>query len=146
MLRIIHPVAGVLALATIATFWTSTVVSELLLSDRAVLLVKTSIPCGLLLLIPALAVAGGSGFRLSRGTRKGLPGQKLRRMPWIVANGLLVLVPSALFLAARAREGDFDATFHAIQAVELVAGGVNIVLLALQMRDGLRLTRRRRRA
>jgi ferredoxin-NADP reductase len=66
-------------------------------------------------------------------------------MPLIAANGILVLIPSALFLASKARAAEFDMAFYAVQAIELVAGAANITLLGLSMRDGLRLTRWRRR-
>ena len=60
-------------------------------------------------------------------------------MPFIAANGLLILIPSALFLAAKARAGEFDASFDVVQALELLAGATNIALLSLNMRDGLKL-------
>ncbi len=144
MLRIIHPLAGMIALLTIATFWLSTAISELFLSEAAVVAVKTAIPWGFLLLVPALAAVGGSGFFLSHGQRQGLVGAKLKRMPFIAANGLLILIPAALFLAAKARAGEFDATFYGVQAVELIAGAVNITLLGMGMRDGMKLTQWRR--
>jgi hypothetical protein len=81
MPRIIHPVAGALALLTIATFWLSTALSELFASEATVIAVKTAIPWGFLVLIPALAATGGSGFALAKGQRAGLIGKKLRRMP-----------------------------------------------------------------
>ena len=65
MPRIIHPLAGMVALLTIAAFWLSTAISELLLSEAAVGGVKTTIPWGFLLLVPAVAATGGSGFFLS---------------------------------------------------------------------------------
>ncbi len=144
MPRIIHPVAGLIALLTIATFWLSTVISELFLSEAAVVAVKTTLPWGFLLLVPALAAAGGSGFFLSHGQRTGLVGAKLKRMPFIAANGLLILIPAALFLASKARAGEFDAVFYGMQAVELIAGATNITLLGLGMRDGMKLTQWRR--
>ena len=63
-------------------------------------------------------------------------------MPIIAANGVLVLIPSALFLAWKASASAFDSAFYAVQAVELIAGAVNVTLLSLNMRDGLRMTRR----
>ncbi|MEN2976887.1 hypothetical protein P7L78_06235 [Tistrella bauzanensis] len=144
MPRIIHPVAGIIAILTISTFWLSTTIAELFLSGSAVVAVKTTIPWGFLLLVPALAATGGSGVFLSRGRREGLVGTKLRRMRFIAANGLLFLIPAALFLASKARAGEFDTIFYVVQAVELIAGATNITLLALQMRDGMRLTRWRR--
>ncbi|HUB64905.1 MAG TPA: hypothetical protein VL996_10770 [Methylocella sp.] len=145
MLKIVHPVAGVLAMLTIATFWLSTALAELLGSGPVVVAVKTAIPWGFLLLIPALAAAGGSGFALSNERRAGLVGAKLKRMPLIAANGILVLIPSALFLASKARAGEFDTSFYAVQALELVAGAANITLLGLNMRDGLKMKGRFRR-
>src|SRR3954447_4639625 len=72
MTRIVHPVAGALALLTIATFWLSTVLSELFASEAAVVAVKTAIPWGFLLLIPALAATTGSGLAVAKGRRSGV--------------------------------------------------------------------------
>ena len=136
MTKIIHPVAGAIAILTIATFWLSTALSELFATQAIVTAVKTTIPWGFLLLIPALAAAGGSGLALAKGRRTGLVGTKLKRMPFIAANGILILIPSALFLASKASAGDFDTSFYAVQALELIAGAINIALLGLNMRDG----------
>jgi len=137
--KIIHPLAGTVAILTIAIFWFSTAFAELFGSEEAVVAVKTAIPWGFLLLIPALASAGGSGFALAKGRRAGLIGAKIKRMPWIAVNGILILIPSALFLASKARAVEFDASFYAVQALELAAGATNIMLLSLNMRDGLKM-------
>lgn len=145
MTKVIHPVAGTVALLTIVTFWPSSVLSELFGSEATVIAVKTAIPWGFLLLIPALAAAGGSGFALAKGRRTGLVGTKARRMPFVAANGILVLIPVALFLAYKASHAEFDGYFYAVQALELTAGAANITLLGLNMRDGLSLKGRFRR-
>ena len=145
LINVIHPVAGVLALLTISAFWLSTALSELFASEATVAAVKTAIPWGFLLLIPALATAGGSGVALAQGGQAGLVGAKFRRMPWIAANGVLILIPAALFLASKARAAEFDTVFYAVQALELAAGATNITLLSLNMRDGLRIMGRCRR-
>lgn len=145
MTRVIHPVAGAIALLTVATFWLSTVLSELFASEAAAIAVKTAIPWGFLILIPALAATGGSGLALAKGRRAGLVGAKAKRLPLIAANGILVLVPAALFLADKARQGEFDGVFYAVQAIELMAGAVNIHLLWRNTRDGLTMTGRFRR-
>jgi hypothetical protein len=145
MLKILHPVVGTVAILTIATFWLSTALTELFASEAIVAAVKTAIPWGVLLLIPALAVAGGSGFALAKGRQAGLIGAKVKRMPWIAANGLFVLIPSALFLASKAKAAEFDASFYAVQVLELAAGAANIMLLVLNMRDGFKMKGRPRR-
>tara|TARA_R110002020_G_scaffold27505_12_gene88687 strand:- start:312 stop:785 length:474 start_codon:yes stop_codon:yes gene_type:complete len=142
MAKIAHPVAGGIALLTIATFWLSTVLGELFGSATTIVAIKSAIPWGFLLLIPALAATGGSGFNLSKGRRPKLITTKIKRTAACAANGLLVLVPSALFLAFKARDGELDAVFYSVQALELIAGALNITLLGLNMRDGLKMTGR----
>ena len=128
----IHAVAGMVALATILVFWLSTALSEAFGSTATVVAVKTLIPWGFLILIPAMAATGGK------------IDAKRKRMIAVAANGILILLPSAFFLAARAASDTFDAAFYAIQAIELVAGAVNITLLGLNMHDGFAMTRRRK--
>ncbi|WP_024512507.1 hypothetical protein [Bradyrhizobium sp. ARR65] len=146
MIRLIHPVAGALAIATIGTFRLSTVLSELFASHATVAAAKGTIPWGFLLLIPALAAAGGTAISMAKDRRAGLIGTKFKRMPFIAGNGILILIPSALFLASKAQAAEFDVTFYAVQVLELVAGATNITLLALNMRDGLKMRGRLRRA
>ena len=139
MIKTIHPIAGGLALITILVFWVSTVWAELFGRTAMVVAVKTAIPWGFVILIPALVVAGGSGFALSRHRRGRLIDAKRRRMPIIAANGILILVPAALFLAFKANTGELDMWFYGVQSLELLVGAVNVTLLLLNMRDGLRL-------
>lgn len=145
MTKIVHPVAGAVALLTILTFWISTTISELLADAATVTMVKTLIPWGFIILIPALMTVGGSGFQLGKRMRGPLVAAKKKRMPFIAANGILILIPSAFYLSSRAQVGAFDTGFYTVQTVELIAGAVNIVLLGLSMRDGLRLTGKLRR-
>jgi hypothetical protein len=144
MLRVVHPAAGVVAILTITTFWLSTAFSELLGSNVAIVAVKTAIPWGFILLIPAIAIAGGSGFSLAKGHRRGLVGAKVRRMPIVAANGVLILIPAALYLSYKANAASFDFTFYAVQALELAAGAANIALLGFNFRDGLKMKGRLR--
>lgn len=139
----LHAAAGTLALLTICTFWLSTILSELFGTAATIAMVKTAILYGMIILIPSLAIAGASGAALARGWRVAQVTAKARRMKMIAANGLLILLPSAIFLAIRANAGTFDDVFFAVQALELLAGAINITLLALNLRDGLALSRRR---
>ena len=142
MTKIIHPIAGAIALLTVLAFWLSTIVSETFGTPAQIVTVKTMIPWGFLVLIPALIATGGSGFRLGMKFRNDLVSRKRGRMPIIAGNGLLLLIPSALYLSSKAQAGAFDEAFYAVQVIELIAGAVNITLLGLNMRDGFRLTRK----
>ena len=137
---IVHAVAGTTAMLTIATFWASTLVSELILSQEAIVAVKHSIVAyGLVVLVLAMAVTGGSGFALAK-TRKGrLLEQKKKRMPIIALNGILVMIPAAIFLNFKAATGEFDGLFYAVQVVELAVGVVQLTLMGMNFRDGLKL-------
>lgn len=135
-----HLVAGLLAPLCLASFFVSTVLTELFGSPAAVVQLKALIVSpGLWIMIPAMAAAGGSGMLLSRSRKGRLVDGKKKRMAIIAANGLLVLVPCALVLDRWAAAGRFDTAFYLVQAVELVAGAVNFVLMGLNVRDGLRI-------
>jgi len=142
----IHAFAGVLGFLIILAFWTSTVAVELFGSVAAIATLKAAILKGMFVLVPALAIAGGSGMAIGGKWRAPLAKAKKRRMPFIAANGVLVLVPSAIFLDARASAANFDEWFYAVQGLELVAGAINLTLIGLNIRDGLALRGRISRA
>lgn len=138
-----HAAAGIVALLAVATFWTATVAVETIGTPAQIAAVKTAILWAMAVLIPAMIAAGATGSRLAQSMRSPQVAAKMRRMKVIAANGLAILLPSAVFLALRAQAGQFDTAFYAVQAIELTAGAVNITLLSLNLRAGLALARRR---
>jgi hypothetical protein len=133
---------GLLATATITTFFLSSIIVELVGNEPEIALVKQMIVYGLLGLVPAMAITGLTG-RAITGMRQGrLIKTKMQRMKMIALNGLFILLPCALVLNHLAATGNFDLTFYLLQGVELIAGAVNIGLMGLNIRDGLRLTGR----
>jgi hypothetical protein len=143
MLRTFHLLAGLLATLTIATFFTATLLVELLGSHAAIAGIKHLIVFpGLFILVPAIAATGGSGFALSKTRQGRLVQTKMKRMPFIAANGLLVLLPAAILLDSWAGQGAFDTRFYLVQALELLAGATNLTLMGLNIRDGLKLSGR----
>lgn len=146
MKRKIHLVAAIVATLCIATFFTSTLAVELLGSEEAIKIVKALVVTpGLYILIPAMALVGGTGFSLSKNRKGKLIGKKKKRMPFIAANGLLVLTPCAIYLSLWANSGLFDTRFYIVQGVELMAGATNLILMCLNFRDGLQMTGKLRR-
>jgi hypothetical protein len=138
----LHAMAGVIALLTIAAFWTSTLLSEIFGNQSQIAAVKSAILSGMLVLIPAMALVGSTGFSLGKTWHIKQVATKRRRMKIVAANGLLVLLPCAFFLASRAQVLMFDGWFYGVQTPEIIAGALNLVLLSLNMRDGLMLSRR----
>ncbi|QKH45770.1 hypothetical protein FOC82_03195 [Achromobacter denitrificans] len=135
-----------LTLLFLAAFWMSTVVSELFLSASAVAQVKIAIAYALWGFLPVMMLTAASGFLMGGKGRHPLLLAKRRRMPFIAINGLLILVPAAVFLSLRAQAGLLDRAFYGVQALELAAGAANLALIGLNIRDGLRLGRLRRGA
>ena len=143
--RRVHLAAALTAYAIILTFWTSTVAVELFGSTDAIAITKRAITWGLFVLVPILAITGITGARMAGASSHPRVVAKKGRMAVIGGVGLLVLVPSAIYLAEAASDGHLGLAFHVVQAVELMAGGTNLVLMGLNVRDGLQLSGRLRR-
>jgi hypothetical protein len=143
--RRVHAISGALAIVMVATFLVATLVSEAFGSHQDVTRVKRAILFGIASLVPTMAAAGLSGRRLSGRSSSPVIRRKLRRMQMIGANGLLVLIPCAIVLYRLASAGNFGALFYGFQAVEVAAGATNLVLMTLNMRDGLAMRANRSR-
>lgn len=142
LLRRAHGPAGISATVLIALFALATLAAELSGDATAVVAVKRAILVGLFVLVPTIALAGGSGVAMAGLRPKGPAALKLARMKVVGPVGLLVLTPAAIFLAGRAEAGRFDTLFYAVQALELAGGGLNLALLGANILDGLRLAGR----
>lgn len=135
----VHIGAATISILTIATFWLSTVISELFMSPDEVVAVKTFIFHGLWLLIPAIIITAGSGNFMAWNRTHPAIARKKKRMPFIALNGLLILVPSAIFLYTKAINNEFDNVFYIVQIVELIAGLTNLTLMIQNAKDGKRI-------
>ena len=144
MKQLIHRIGAITATLCILIFFTSTITVELFGSEQAIATVQSLIVMpGLFILIPAIAATGATGMAMSTSRSHGPVGRK--RMPFIGANGLLVLLPAAIVLDQWASAGRFDSTFYLTQVIELVAGGVNLSLMLLNIRDARKLSGQIRR-
>ena len=141
MKTIIHRSAATIAMLCIATFFISSIAVELLGSNESIVAVKNLIVLpGLFILLPSIIITGGTGFSLSKSRSGDLISNKKKRMPLIAINGIFILIPAAIFLNQLASSGDFSSTFYIVQSVELIAGAMNLLLMGLNMRDGLKLS------
>ncbi|MBL0371724.1 hypothetical protein JJB09_06760 [Rhizobium sp. KVB221] len=146
MKTILHAAAGALSLLLVTSFLASTIVAELFLTYSAVASVKAVIAATIALLVLSMVATGASGAFLARGRISPIIAAKMRRMKLIAANGLIVMLPSAIFLYLRSADNHFDAIFLTVQAIEIAGGIVQLGLLGANFRDGLRMTRTRRSA
>lgn len=146
MKPVFHAIAGTAATLIVTSFLTTTIVSELFFGPMAVAAVKQAIAWSLVLFIPVMAATGASGASLARSRSGAIVERKKKRMLFIAMNGLLVLAPAAIFLHVKASAGNFDTVFYVVQAMEVAAGGTQLSLLILNMRDGLRLSGKLKKA
>lgn len=141
----VHFAAASGAITMITTFLVSSAITDVAGSASNIRFLRHAILVGLLLLIVCVATAGLTGRRLAGGTRSAVMCRKQRRLQGAAAIGLVVLVPCAVLLnyLAAAPSGP---GFTALEVTELVFGTLNWSLLALNFRDGRRMTRHRRPA
>ena len=143
MTPILHRLAASVATLCIASFFSATIFVELFGTEESIATLKSLIVWpGLFILVPSIALTGGSGFALAKSRSGKLALQKKKRMPLIGANGILVLIPCAVVLDRWASAGTFDTGFYVVQGVELLAGAINLILMGMNMRDGLRMSGR----
>lgn len=101
--------------------------------------VKIWIVSRLPMLVVSFIIVGASGYILTGGKPRGLAAKKLQRMKIIAPNGIFILVPAALFLRWKAGNAELDSAFYTVQMIEIIAGTVNLILLGMSMRDGLKM-------
>ncbi|WP_163836045.1 hypothetical protein [Spartinivicinus ruber] len=145
MIYTIHRLAAILAALCMATFSVSTLLVELFGSEESIAMVKSLIVMpGLFILVPAMALTGATGAKIAKVRKGCLVEAKKKRMPIVAANGILILIPAALFLNHWASIGSFDTKFYIVQCIELLAGAVNLTLMGMNIRDGLKMAGRLR--
>jgi len=142
-LVIIHKTSALTAFILIATFFSSSLFVDMFASQQAVVMVKTNIFYGVWLLIPLMAITGITGVKMAPKVTSGPIASKKKRMPFVAANGLLVLLPAAYILKNLALEGEFNSFFYFVQTIELLAGFINLSLMSLNIRDAFRLKKPR---
>ena len=128
MIKKLHPVAGIIAFLTILGFWLSTIAVELRGDHAEIAAVKLGILWGLLLLVPAIALAGASGFRLGGQSRNPTIVIKRKRMPLIAFNGIAILVPCAVLSAAACQRRAVRSDFYGGASARTGGGAVNLAL------------------
>lgn len=138
---IIHKLSAFAAIFCITLFFLATIISEIFGSYNNIIIVKKLILFpGLFILIPIIIITGISGAIMTK-SKKGVIAKKKKRMIFIALNGIFILVPSAITLNYLASNIIFSQSFYMIQIVELLAGLANIILMSLNIKDGVKIHR-----
>lgn len=134
MKGMVHAVAGVLGFVLVAGFVLATVVSAVVGSPEAIAAARTINLGGMLVLLPALAIAGATGMSMLGKRKDPVALTKQVRGPRAFMANLLVVLPAAGFLWFWAT---LDVFYYVVQAVELLAQAFSLVMIGLNIRDGL---------
>lgn len=139
---LIHGIAAVAAVICITTFLCSTLISELFQNHELVAEVKHRIATtGLPVLVLAMIAAGLTGKGMARqGSRKTI--LKKKRMKLLIFVGIVVMIPSALFLDHKAGAGEFDRYFYGVQMTEVIFGFIQLRLAVMNFIVGMKLSGR----
>lgn len=141
-IKIIHGIVANVVILIVIVFWGSTVISELLLDQQAIKMVKQSIVYyGLPFMVVAMMITGMTGFLLGKESNYLPILNKKKRMPFIIFNGLFVMVPLAIYLNYKAANNVFDTWFFVVQVVELLMGIIQLSLLSKNFMEGIKLTK-----
>lgn len=137
----IHVIATTVAIITIGTFFITSLIAELRGDEAVIRTVKTGILYALPLLLLAMPALAVTGKRLSGHSKHPDILKKQRRMKFIMFNGL-ILISLAVFLFYRANYVQIDLIFLYAQLAEFLFGLVNLTLIGLNVRTGLKLSGR----
>lgn len=139
MLKNLHKTAASFALFLIASFWLSTVMVELFATKQSIVFVKTAIAYAIPLLVISMLVTGLTGKGLARHCKnETFVQRKQKRMKVVALLGVFILIPSAYVLQHLATQQDFSFCFYLVQGFELLAGAINLTLLALNMKESIK--------
>lgn len=140
----VHITATIIATITISSFFSFSLIAELIGNALFIKQVKTGILYCLPILIIAMPMLALSGKKLARNSKNPIVADKMKRMKLIALNGV-VLISLAIYLYYHAIYKIVDRTFLYVQIVELLIGALNLGLISMNISSGLKLSGRRRK-
>ena len=140
MKTLLHASAGIFAAFFLLVFFSATLVADLYYSANDVIAVQQSILQAMWVYIPLILVAGGIGYMLGNERKGNIVEAKKRRMLAIILVSIFLLFPSVYVLASQTADYVRNAVFFGIEVLELIVTALLMILLALNVRDGAKLT------
>ena len=128
----IHLVATIIAVVTIATFFTISLIAEIRGDQVFIKAIKALI----FFAMPCLAITGN---KLAGKSKNALVEIKKKRMKFVMLNGI-ILVSLAIFLYYRSHFQSIDGVFLTFQIAEFVFGLTNLSMIILNARNGMQLS------
>jgi hypothetical protein len=137
----IHLTAAITATLTILSFILSSALAEISREETIIKNVKKIIFFTVPLLLVIMPTLGISGNKLTGKSRNPIVLAKKKRMKLIFINGMM-LIGLAAFLYYRSLHQGIDNVFLIFQIAEFAFGIINLFLISMNIKDGLRLSGR----
>lgn len=136
-----HIAGTIIAVLTISSFFSFSLIAEIIGEDLFIKKVKTGILYCLPILVIAMPMLAISGNKLAGNSKNPIVAKKMKRMKFIAFNGI-ILISLAIYLYYHAIYKTIDSTFLYVQLVEFLIGAVNLGLIVMNINSGLKLSGR----
>lgn len=142
----LHFVFAIWTMVWIAGMIAMTLGVELTGDPARIAAVKRLVLYAIVLLAPVMIALERIGKRLAADATAPFVRRKRQRLLALKINGVCILIPSAIGLDHLSHAGRIDVLFYMVKSVLVLAASANLILLALNFRDGLRNRATRMRA
>lgn len=139
-----HIIATAIAVLTIGCFFSFSLIAEINGNHEFIKQVKTGILYCLPILVLTMPILGITGKQLAGKSQNPIVAIKMKRMKLVAFNGI-ILVSLAIYLFYRATDNRIDKTFLLVQIIELIFGTINLTLIGLNIKAGMKLSGRKKR-
>jgi hypothetical protein len=139
-----HIIATAIGVLTISSFFGFSLFAEIRGNQEFIKQVKTGILYSLPILLVAMPMLGITGKKLAGNSKSPIVATKMKRMKFVAINGM-VLISLAIILYFRAVNNQIDSAFLAFQIGEFLFGFINLILLGLNIKAGMKLSGRKKR-
>lgn len=140
-----HIISTSIAVVTIGCFFSFSLVAEIMGNQEFIKQIKIGVLYGLPVLLVAMPMLAMTGKKLAGNSKSTIVATKMKRMKFVAFNGV-ILISLAIYLYFRAVNNNIDSTFLGVQIIELLFGAINLTLLGLNIKAGMKLSGRIKRS
>lgn len=138
-LATIHLLATIVAVLSISTFFTISLIAEIKGNDDFIRSVKAFILYALPIMVLAMPTLKITGDKLAGKSKSPLILAKIKRMKLVLMNGM-VLISLAIYLYYRSHYQQIDGVFLIAQIAEFAFGLFNLSLIFINAKAGMHLS------
>ena len=141
MKTIFHAAFGILSFGLILSSLMASLIVEIWNSQAAIADVKELVFQAVLFVLVLLCFTTLLGLSLGKMRQGNIVQAKKKRVAWLFAIAIFVLLPIAYVLNEYTKQGQFNWLYIILQSIEYVFDIIFLILLGLNIRDGSALVR-----